>query len=800
MLLVDRKQPSWRANCTLSAGNKVAIGQTPNYLESSQLRHPEDYPESQNTNSGTVNGATEAHRTPVDHETGTHQEPDNKQLAQIPQLPPIPSSSQVFTAETDPFRKLLQPNTSAIAELEQKIAENREKIADLLKQVDQLDQVIVERSRYGYTDTNGDFRRMVPEHEGGVVTEVAPGYAVMQFMKTDEDGGSQTIDTAAVARFLGVDTDSLTEQQRNDKIAELATHEKALPQRPHGVSVKVDYQNDLGQTESYYIPLHMIQFDRSTTSISGNTSTGIATGFVQTTPIHRDANSSTTLSYGGTVGVSSEVFGVTAGADITRDSIDPKDLSRDRTQYGARIGFNGGPFVAARYSTRSYDPLNQEITSTSVSLGTSPIAPIFGSASFDTGNTEISLHLNQIPVIDMPLVGAWGLTATIEGSPSYWAIDPSLQYLDTQAGTDREDVLTAGIAGWGGIGVPFIIPGPGISPTRRWTLPENIQQGLQLTRASQSMLARHEKVTSELEQETQGRVTRLSSRISQANNEYFEVAGTDLVLPEASYAVHLLPVRELTTGRYNTIVANAEQRLDIDIVDDNGNLVRSGAETQRLIDERMREHLYELNPALHALSERTQNLIQEYAGMAVQAQQIPSTDKLREMGANSTSRIPHVDSFEIEVDTSMEITADAKGRNVIAGQIALNLRIPTNYEEYMYGDRPVSLEYDTETLYLQRAVVIDEKRPLEEQLQEFRENVERGANQVVNISYTEMATASNRNQDVELARERVVNHLTLGGNPQAIASHWQTTHNSRQNWRELLKEINNTDTQAVVRP
>ncbi len=186
--------------------------------------------------------------------------------------------------------------------------------------------------------------------------------------------------------------------------------------------------------------------------------------------------------------------------------------------------------------------------------------------------------------------------------------------------------------------------------------------------------------------------------------------------------------------------------------------------------------------------------------MAVQAQQIPSTDKLREMGANSTSRIPHVDSFEIEVDTSMEITADAKGRNVIAGQIALNLRIPTNYEEYMYGDRPVSLEYDTETLYLQRAVVIDEKRPLEEQLQEFRENVERGANQVVNISYTEMATASNRNQDVELARERVVNHLTLGGNPQAIASHWQTTHNSRQNWRELLKEINNTDTQAVVRP
>jgi hypothetical protein len=325
-------------------------------------------------------------------------------------------------------------------------------------------------------------------------------------------------------------------------------------------------------------------------------------------------------------------------------------------------------------------------------------------------------------------------------------------------------------------------------PKRQIDLPESTTQALRVGDIS-------DKIIGMTQRATDGKFSRIYDL---AASSYVEIFGASISLPKASMAVNVLPQSELASGRYNTIVANAEKELGLKIIN-NGKVVVSRDEIQEAVLKYIRnnnpgltnpEYLNQLrakNPELAKLNDdQIRKSIEEYALVAVEKEKIPTADELLKMKMKTSTMIPHVDEFTLKAQPRVEVITGKDGHKYIVAQVAVNVGlIDKQRTQESRANGSIDTFQDDKWVVSEQMVRVDPNSNLRKQIESVASQVEMNTGMYLQRAYEELDAAANRNLDLNGTREEILKAFQNLG-----FSRIQNKGEIGERWRRRISEIN----------
>lgn len=704
---------------------------------------------------------------------------------------PLPQNVPIDPAAGNIFQQIDQLN--------QQNAASQQQIQELEQNLKLTNDQIAVSATYGFRDASGNFHRITPKEFHPVVESIQSdgdgrykAYVVSLDPAGDVEKGKSSRVSAnnrAVAQLLGIETRNLDDDAIKRKLGEIADSKNLSAVQPSGGSLKAVFTRADGSSGEFFVPLTMMNSSslsgRLTAGTSQNGDIGINVGGEYTTPLTQDRLASQTLQIGANVSVSSQNSGIFASAGIQNNRIDPDMLTFRGTQVKLGSGITPtGPVAEIKYSNQTTDLLTGKTENVfSGKVGVSPFAGPFVAVDADLGTVDMSAGINVLPFTRTPFPGAVSLIFTDEGEKSYWFATRDRSKVVSTQGTNNESRGSIGLGGILPIVVPIAIPGSGLMPKRQIELPEATTQALRVGDISDAIRGMNQRATD-------GKFSRVYDLAAPAYAERFRAS---IKLPKATMAVNVLPQSELASGRYNTIVTNAEKELGIKIVE-NGQVVASRDEIQEAVLKYIRsnnpglanaDYLNQLrtkNPELAKMSnDQIRKSIEQYALVAVEKEKIPSADELLKMGMKTSTMIPHVDEFTLKAEPRVEVITGKDGQKYLVAQVAINVGlIDKQKTEQSRANGSIDTFQDDKWVVSEQLVRVDPNRNLREQIESAASQVESNTRMYLQRAYEELDAAANRRLDLASTREdRLKGFQNLGftliQNKGEIGQRWNRT-------------------------
>jgi hypothetical protein len=688
-------------------------------------------------------------------------------------LPSAPSTTQLVenTPELDPTGANI---FQQIEQLNERNTASKQKVEALEQQLKVTNDKIAVSATYGFRDASGNFHRIKPNALNAVVDYITArddGRYQAYVVSLDPSGAVKkgieskvSANNRAVAQLLGVETKNLDDNDIKRKLGKIATSKSFSAIQPSGGSLRAVYLRADGTSGDFFIPLTIMNSPSFSGKIAGGTAgngVGLQAEAGVSLSLEQDRTSSKTLQLGAQGSVSNGNTGVFTSAGIQKFKVNPEMLTAQTTNLRAGGGLTTtGPAASVSYSNTQTDLVTRKTENTfSGRLGFNPYAGPFMKVDTDLGTVDMSAGINVLPFLGTPFPGAVSLFFTDEGEKSYWMKTKDNTRVVSMQGTNNESRGSIGIAGILPIVIPVAIPGPGIMPTRQIELPESTTQALRVGDISDSIIAMNQRATD----------GKFYQPYSLAAAAYRETFSTEIKLPQASMAVNVLPQSELTSGRYNTIVANAEKELRIKIVD-KGQVVASREEIQGAVRNYLRknnpgltntEYLDQLRKKNPVLEKQTNkeigDAIIKYAMVAVEKERVPTANELLKMGMKTSTMIPHVDAFTLKAQPRVEIITGEDGKKYIVAQVAINVALINNpkAQEMRINDSQSRSQND-KWLVSEQVALLDPNRNVREQIDAAASQVELTTGMYLQKAFEALDAANNRRMNLDVARQDVL--------------------------------------------
>lgn len=696
-----------------------------------------------------------------------------------------------------------------IDDLNQQNAASEQQIQDLERQLKLTNDQIAVSTTYGFRDASGDFHRLTPKELHPVVESIQAdeegrykAYVVSLDPAGEVEKGTASkvaANNRAVAQLLGIDTKNLDDENIKRKLGEIADSKNFSPTQPTGGSLRATFTRADGSSGEFFVPLTMM----NSSSLSGgltagnsqNGTIGVEARVEYTTPLTQDRLASQTLKVGGSASFSSQSSGILTSTTLENRTIDPDMLTLQTTKMTVGGGVTPtGPVAEVSYSNQQTDLLTGKTENVfNGKVGLSPFAGPFVAVDADLGTVNMSAGVNVLPFTRTPFPGAVSLFFTDEGEKSYELVNKARDKVVITQGTNGQSRGTIGLGGILPIVIPIAIPGPGLMPVMQTELPESNTQALRVGDMSDTILGMNNRATD-------GKFSRIYNLAAPV---YTEVFGTPIKLPKATMAVNVLPQSELISGRYDTIVTNAEKELGIKIIE-NGKVVASRDEIHEAVLKYVKDNnpglnnrdfldlVRKKNPELAQLSDnQIRKSIEEYAMVAVEKDKVPTTAELWAMGMKTSTMIPHVDSFTLKAEPRVEVITGKDGQKYLVAQVAVNVGlIDQERTRESRANGSIDTFQDDQWVVSEQVVRIDPNRNLREQIESAASQVERNTGMYLQRAYEELDSAANRRLDLEPKREDILKAFEQLG-----FTRIQNKGEIGERWDQRVSAINNPPVQ-----